>query len=88
MWRRIVLAVIGRIQSGRIEFTEKGTVTAIGRAGSGPAARVEVRSPRAWRRLLRGSTGMAEGYIRGEWTSDDLVALGTVAGLNSARSTP
>lgn len=32
--------------------------------------------------MIRGSTGMAEGYMLGEWDCDDLVALGTVAGLN------
>ncbi len=82
MWRRVVLAVIGRLKTGRIEFSEKGRVTAIGEPDAEPSVRVEIRSPRAWRRMLRGSTGMAEGYITGEWDTDDLVALGTIAGLN------
>ena len=82
MWRRLVLAVIGRLRRGRIEFIEGGRVTAIGEPGAEPLARVEVHSPRAWRRMVRGSTGMAEGYIKREWDSDDLVALGTIAGLN------
>jgi len=85
MWRRLVLAVIGRIGSGRIEFLENGRVTAIGAEGAEPSARVEVLSPRAWRRMLRGSTGMAEGYMLGEWECDDLVALGTVAADNLPR---
>jgi cyclopropane-fatty-acyl-phospholipid synthase len=38
-------------------------------------ARVEVRSARAWPRLLRGSTGLADAYMDGLWTCDDLVSL-------------
>lgn len=82
MWRRLVLAVIGRLGQGRIEFVEEGRITAIGKPGAEPSARVEVRSKRAWRRMLRGSTGMAEGYMLGEWDCDDLVTLGTIAALN------
>lgn len=82
MWRRLVLAVIGRLREGRIEFVQDGKLTAIGDPDSELKARVEVASPRAWRRMLRGSTGMAEGYILREWDCDDLVALGTIAGLN------
>lgn len=82
MWRRIVLSVIGRLNQGRIEFVEDGGSTVIGKPGAEPSAVVRVNSPKAWRRMLRGSTGMAEGYIEGEWETDDLVALGTIAGLN------
>ncbi|MCB0858656.1 MAG: class I SAM-dependent methyltransferase [Solirubrobacterales bacterium] len=82
MWRRLVLAVIGRLKTGQIEFIEGDRVTTIGQPGSEPTARVEVFSSKAWRRMVRGSTGMAEGYINREWDCDDLVALGTVAGLN------
>lgn len=85
MWRRLVLAVIGRLKHGRIEFVEDGETTAIGAPGAEPSVRVRIKSKRAWRRMLRGSTGMAEGYIEGEWETDDLVALGTVAGLNLAQ---
>ena len=80
--RRLVLAVIGRLREGRVEFVERGGSTAIGDPDAELVARVEVRSPRAWRRLLRGSTGMAEGYMLREWDCDDLVALATIAGLN------
>ncbi|HMY27090.1 MAG TPA: hypothetical protein PLJ59_12270, partial [Solirubrobacterales bacterium] len=73
MWRRIVLAVIGRLKTGSIEFVEGDRVTSIGEPGAEPAARVTVDSPRAWRRMVRGSTGMAEGYINREWDTDDLV---------------
>jgi cyclopropane-fatty-acyl-phospholipid synthase len=44
--------------------------------GSGPpAATVQLRSPRIWRMLLRGSRGMAEAYAQGAWDSPDLVAV-------------
>lgn len=38
--------------------------------------------------MLRGSTGMAEGYIAGEWETDDLVAVGMVAGYNLPPARP
>ncbi|MBN8867094.1 MAG: class I SAM-dependent methyltransferase [Solirubrobacterales bacterium] len=85
MWRRLVLAVIGRIGTARIEFVGQGRATFIGDPQAELAATVTVHSPRAWRRMLRGSTGMAEGYMLGEWDCDDLVALATIAGLNLHR---
>lgn len=80
--RRLVLNVIGKLRHGRIEFVQGGSVTAIGDDGSGLRATVVVKDPRAWRRMLRGSTGMAEGYMSGEWDCDDLVSLATIAGQN------
>ncbi len=38
-------------------------------------ATVEVRSARAWPRLVRGSTGLADAYMDGLWDCDDLVSL-------------
>src|SRR5690606_11123122 len=41
--------------------------------------------PKLWRRMFRGSTGLADSYLRKEWDCDDLVELGTIAGLNLPR---
>jgi|SRR5215211_1119111 len=38
-------------------------------------ATVEIHSPRAWRRLVRGSSGVAGAYMDGLWDCDDLVSL-------------
>lgn len=85
MWRRLVLSVIGRIRDGRIEIVEGDRVTVIGDDRAELRARVTVHSPKLWRRMLRGSTGLAESYLCGEWDCDDLVALATIAGINLPR---
>ena len=49
----------------------------------GPSAAIAVHRPRAARRLLfGGSTGFAEAYIDGDWSSDDLPALLELAAQN------
>jgi cyclopropane-fatty-acyl-phospholipid synthase len=76
--RAIVHHVLGRARGGRIELREPdGTVVRVGRAtGDAPLhAVLEVRSFELYRRLLRGSAGLAEGYMDGLWTSPDLVTL-------------
>ncbi len=50
-----------------------------------PTGTVQVRSPRAWRMLLRGSRGLAESYARGLWDSPDLTAVIRVAARNADR---
>jgi len=85
MWRRLVLSLIGRIRGGRLEIVEGERVTLIGDPAAELHARVVVNSPRLWRRMLRGSTGLAESYLRKEWDCDDLVALSTIAGRNLPR---
>lgn len=82
MWRRMVLAVIGKLETGRIEFVEENGSTAIGEPDAERQTSVVVHDQRAWRRMLKGSTGMAEGYMLGEWDCDDLVTLATIAGEN------
>jgi len=43
---------------------------------------IDVRSPRFYRKLLRGSVGLAESYMDGLWDCEDLVALTRIAALN------
>jgi cyclopropane-fatty-acyl-phospholipid synthase len=55
--------------------------------GDVPASRplrvtLEVRSPRFYRALLRGSVGLCESYMDGLWECSDLVALTRLAALN------
>src|SRR5205085_9746806 len=49
-----------RIGTGRLVLVEAGDRRVYG-SGS-PAATVHARSPRVWRKLLRGSRGLAESY--------------------------
>jgi cyclopropane-fatty-acyl-phospholipid synthase len=73
-----VQRVLDRARGGVLEVHEPdGTVVRLGRA-TGPAplhAVLEVGDFELYRRLLRGSSGLAEAYMDGLWTSPDLVAL-------------
>ena len=52
----------------------------------GPHGVMEVHDTRAFRRLLtRGDVGFAEGYIAGDWSTPDLMALISVAAENVGR---
>jgi cyclopropane-fatty-acyl-phospholipid synthase len=62
--------------SGRLDLEmPSGEVVQLG--GSGPAeARAHVRDDRLWlRMLLRGEMGAGEGFVAGDWTSDDVVGV-------------
>jgi cyclopropane-fatty-acyl-phospholipid synthase len=83
--RAIIHRVLDRARGGTIELREPdGTAVRMGRAtGDAPLhAVLEVRSFELYRRLLRGSAGLAEGYMDGLWTSPDLVTLVRVGARN------
>jgi cyclopropane-fatty-acyl-phospholipid synthase len=73
--RRALFMVLRRLRAGRIEIVEGKRTYAFGPLGSELTARVKVHDPRAYRWVLRGSTGLGEGYIERLWSSDDLVTL-------------
>ncbi len=80
--RAVSHALLRRIHSGALTVLEPGRPTV--RFGEGsPHATVSVRSPQAWRRLLRGSNGLAEAYARGLWDSPDPTAVVRVAARNA-----
>jgi cyclopropane-fatty-acyl-phospholipid synthase len=69
-----------RIGTGRLVIVEDGRRRAY---GSGPpVATVHVRSARVWRKLLRGSRGLAESYVDGLWDSPDVTAVMRLAARN------
>ena len=78
--RRVALAVLARLRSGRLSVLEGSQRLVLG-VGS-PDALVRVRSPRLWPLLLRGSRGMAEAYREGFWESPDLAAVVRLAARN------
>ncbi len=79
--RWLMSLLLRRIRSGTLVVIEPH---ACRRYGSGePAATVAVRSPRAWRELLRGSLGLAEAYAAGHWDTPDLVAVIRIAARNA-----
>jgi cyclopropane-fatty-acyl-phospholipid synthase len=80
--RALSYALLRRIHSGALTVLEPGRPAV--RFGEGfPHATVNVRSPQTWRRLLRGSNGLAEAYARGLWDSPDPTAVVRVAARNA-----
>jgi cyclopropane-fatty-acyl-phospholipid synthase len=79
---RAVLAMLGRIEHGRIEVAlPDGSLRALG--GGGPVARLDVADWSAFGDALRrGDIGFAEAFIDGRWSSPDLGQLLTVIARN------
>ena len=73
--------LLRRIALGSLVVVESGGRRRFG-AGA-PTATVEVRAGHAWRKLLRGSRGLAEAYEDGLWDSPDVVAVIRLAALNA-----
>jgi cyclopropane-fatty-acyl-phospholipid synthase len=80
--RTIAHALLRRIHSGSLTVLEDGRPKATF-GGGAPHATVFVRSPLAWRKLLRGSNGLADAYSRGLWDSPDPTAVVRVAARNA-----
>jgi cyclopropane-fatty-acyl-phospholipid synthase len=78
--RAIAERFLRRISTGQLVLFEHGAPRTY---GSGPpVATVHVRSPRVWRKLLRGSRGLAESYFEGLWNSPDVTAVVRLAARN------
>lgn len=90
-WReRAVIKRLDRLLCGRLDVTLPGGSRACfeGEA-NGPSATLHIHSPRMVTRLFRaGSIGFAEGYMAGEWDSDDLPALIYLLHLNTEALEP
>jgi len=80
--RRFLLRLFAGIRDERLDVIENGRRHTFGSPNATLRAEVVVRSPRVWRQILRGSTGLAETYMDGLWDSDDIVALIRIAARN------
>jgi cyclopropane-fatty-acyl-phospholipid synthase len=82
--RRLVLALLARLQGGQLELVEGAQRIALGRPDPARPLRavVHVRSPRFYGQLLRGSVGLADSYAAGLWDCSDLVAVTRIAARN------
>jgi cyclopropane-fatty-acyl-phospholipid synthase len=78
--RAIAERFLRRISTGQLIVHENGTERTYGEGP--PVATVYVRSPRVWRKLLRGSRGFAESYFEGMWDSPDVTAVVRLAARN------
>jgi cyclopropane-fatty-acyl-phospholipid synthase len=82
--RAIVLRALRRVHGGELTIVEGSERHTFGEATGPSPLRVvlEVRSPRFYRALLRGSVGLCESYMDGLWECEDLVGLTRIAALN------
>jgi len=86
--RAIAMRLLRRMRGGVIEICEHGHCVEVGAIdpASPLRARVEVRSPRAWRAvLLGGGRGLGAAYADGRWDGDDLVSVIRIAARNAGR---
>jgi cyclopropane-fatty-acyl-phospholipid synthase len=80
--RRMAWTAFERIEDERLVVVERDRTRTFGPAGAELEARLEVRDPRLWTALLRGTNGAAHAYMDDWWDSPDLVALVRVAARN------
>lgn len=83
--RRLVLARLRAIESGRIEIAEGATRRVFGRVPGDPplTARLTVHDPACWTALaVGGSIGAGEAWSSGWWTSEDPTAVVRVMARN------
>lgn len=76
--RRAVLRRLAGLQHGSITVIDAEGKHTFGAVAAAPAlqATIVVHDPNAYRRLaLRGSIGVGEAYMAGEWSCDDLTTL-------------
>ena len=76
--REGVLKSLARLRSGALTVAEAGHSRTVGDPAAGPGlvASLRVHDPAFWLEVATGgAVGAAESYMRGEWDSDDLVAL-------------
>lgn len=75
-WRRQLLRTLEGLEEGRLTITEGGARWSFGKEDSDLSAVVDVKDERSYGDIaLGGTVGAAEGYMRGDWTTNDLTAL-------------
>jgi len=84
--RWIVLRLLGGISGGELHILEEHASLRFGEVlpARPLSATLSVRSPRFYRKLLRGSVGLCESYLDGLWECEDLVSLTRIAAMNVA----
>jgi len=82
---RLPARLLSRMEEGhlRLVLPGGGVMVARGSRQTVPEAHMQIHNWRAvWRMLLDGDIGFADGFIEGDWTSNDLPALIELASRN------
>ncbi len=83
--RSLLLTTLSGLDEGYLELREGHEVHRFGDEASLLRAEVRIRDPRAFELgAFRGEVGLGEAYMRGYWTSPDLVAVVRLAVRNMA----
>ena len=82
--RRAFFRALSTIDNSALEISEGSRRFRFGDPDAELRALVEVNDPRAYALALRGSAGLAEGYVEELWTSDDPVAVVRIVSRNLA----
>lgn len=83
--RRAMFRVLGNIKNGRLELIEPGgsrKVFGQTRFEHPLTSVVQVNDPHFYTAFFRGSLGLAESYVDGEWDCDDLAAFVAIGARN------
>lgn len=91
-WRRVVHAVLRRVEAGSIEIDERypgGSVRSFGPTSAPLRARVEISDPSVYRRLATSkSIGFGQTYAERLWDTEDLPTLLRIAARDIGRADP
>ncbi len=87
---RLLIHRLGKLRHGSLEVEVNGRCLQLTGAEPGPAGHILIDRPTALlRRLaLGGSVGFAEGYLAGDWSSNDLTPLLWVLAANESAVSP
>ncbi len=80
--RRIAFALFGAIKEERLDLVDGDRHYVFGDRHANLRATITVRSQRFYPNMLRGSIGLSESYMDGDWDADDLVALTQIGARN------
>ena len=84
--RRLLLRQLARLRDGALRIVEGGRVTELGgeRSADVLSGTITIRDPRVYGAAVRrGLVGIAEAYMDGHWTADDLTDVIRVVARNS-----
>lgn len=80
--RRIVFGLFATIKRERLDIIDGGRRYTFGDPDAALRATLTVHSDRFYPHMLRGSIGLSETYMDGDWDTDDLVALTRIGARN------